>query len=169
MVWHVYLGNATSGGGELLEDDGRSTEYLRGQIARTAADYSIEGATMRIAIGAQAGNYSGSPAARWVEIVVHNVLAPVASTRLGLTAGELNAAAAVRWDASELTATITIGAVQASRGGAVQLAWAASPLSSLLCQDGRVGWVRLHQRVMAIKRGEIDATPTMMPQLRSHF
>lgn len=42
-----------------------------------------------------------------------------------------------------------------SQGASIQLGWASSPRSQLLCRSGRTGWVRLNQRVVDIKR-EID-------------
>ena len=50
LEWHVYIGNASAGSGELLEDDGRSTAYLSGEdaIARTVANYTLDDARMMV-------------------------------------------------------------------------------------------------------------------------
>ena len=185
IVWHVYLGNATEGSGELLEDDGRSTAYQRGEIARTVANYSLDGPAMLVRIGAQAGNYSGSPAARWVDVVVHNVLAPISAKLLFPASGE-SIMGAVSWDARSLSATVRLGVVEAAKGASVQLLWAASPLSALLCRQDRTvraplrrcrcllwlltvsrrlaqGWPRLNARVMDIKRAIECAHPLPTP------
>lgn len=85
IEWHVYLGNATSGSGELLEDDGHSTKYMMAssQIVHTVANYTLDSTTdhrsMLFQLGGQSGNYSGSPVVRWVRVVVHNVFAPVSA------------------------------------------------------------------------------------------
>ena len=44
---------------------------------------------MLVEIGPQIGNYSASPAARWVTVVVHNVLSPVSAKSL-FPAGRLS-------------------------------------------------------------------------------
>ena len=53
---------------------------------------------MLVEVGAQNGSYSGSPAARWVDIHIHNVFAPVAATRLFPASGRC----AVKTDISQL-------------------------------------------------------------------
>ena len=148
--------------------------YQRGEIARTVANYSLDGPAMLVRIGAQAGNYSDSPAARWVDVVVHNVLAPISAKLLFPASGE-SIMGAVSWDARSLSATVRLGVVEAAKGASVQLLWAASPLSALLCRQDRTvreapsaprcllrlltvsrrlaqGWPRLNARVMDIKR-----------------
>jgi hypothetical protein len=118
---------------------------------------------MLVQIGPQVGNYSGAPSVRWLELVVHNVFAPVAAKRL------FSAIDIVRsnWDASTLTTTVEVGAVDVSKGASVQLLWAESPLSDLLCGE-RIGWPRLHQRVMEIKKDidwEASAHPPAEPSM----
>ena len=156
IEWHVYLGNASCGSGELLEDDGRSTAYLGGEdfIVITNATYKLDGAVMLVEVGPQVGNYSGSPFARWVTVVVHNVLAPVSAKSLFPSGGK-DLIGDVSWDAASLTATVELGAVTAAKGASFQLSWADSPISELLCRSGRTGWPRLNQRLMDVKR-EID-------------
>jgi hypothetical protein len=103
IEWHVYLGNATTGSGELLEDDGQSTKYMTAPspsfIARTVANYTLDSTTdrsMLFELGGQSGNYSGSPLVRWVSVVVHNVLAPV-SAKLLFPASGTDILNAVSW------------------------------------------------------------------------
>ena len=166
IEWHVYLGNATAGSGELLEDDGESSKYMTGlgekessssaPIARTVANYTFnsDDRSMLFELGGQVGNYAGSPAIRWISVVVHNVLAPVSAELLFPTSG-VGIMNRVGWDAATLTATVEIGAVAVAQGVSFQLGWAASPRSQLLCRSGRTGWARLNQRVIDTKR-EID-------------
>ena len=41
IVWHVWFGNATTGGGELLEDDGKSSDYQKGAFTQTISNYTL--------------------------------------------------------------------------------------------------------------------------------
>ena len=51
-------------------------------------------------------------------------------------AGGADLSGAVSWDAASLTATVELGVVVASQGASLQLSWAESPRSELLCRSG---------------------------------
>ena len=51
-------------------------------------------------------------------------------------AGGADLSDAVSWDAASLTATVELGVVVASQGASLQLSWAESPRSELLCRSG---------------------------------
>eukprot|EP01046_Picozoa_sp_COSAG06_P015356 COSAG06_NODE_980_length_11224_cov_324.998382_1_plen_98_part_10 len=51
-------------------------------------------------------------------------------------AGGLDLSGDVTWDAASLTATVELGVVVASQGASLQLSWAESPRSELLCRSG---------------------------------
>ena len=81
------------------------------------------------------------------------------------------AEAAVRWDAATLTATVSLGVVEAAQGASVRVIWAESPLSELLCSSSTAqnatGWPRLHERLLTIKRAidweaSIGTEPSML-------
>lgn len=158
IEWHIYLGNSTVGTGELLEDDGTSTAYQQHEsgadggegLARTVANYSLDASTMRVRVGPQKGSYGGAPTHRWISIVIHNVLMP---DTVRTPAGEdLLQLGRVVWDANTLSASIELGAVDVGLGGSVEIGWASSPRSQLLCRNGHIGWQRLQRRVMDIKK-----------------
>ena len=151
--WHVFLGNASTGSGLLIEDDGRSTGYLRGEYSTITANYTLENeATMLLSVGRAAGTYrdlSGElkPSARAMVFELHNVLAPKV----------LSGDAEVTWNARTLTASVRVAAVQPALGASVRIAWAAGdgPRSNALCgamPTERPGFVALHARVLAIKK-----------------
>jgi len=55
----VYLGGKASSRQELVEDDGISTEYLKGKLARTAVDLVQNNTTAMLRLGATKGTYKG--------------------------------------------------------------------------------------------------------------
>ncbi len=169
LEWHIYIGNASFGSGELLEDDGRSTAYLSGEdaIARTVANYTLDDATMLVKIGPQAGQYVGRPSARWVSVVVHNVFAPISAKVLFPRTSGRELMDGVSWDAKALTATVQLGIVDEAQGTSFELSWSSSPICELLCRSGRTGWIRLNQRVLDIKR-EIDWEASRPIQAGAH-
>lgn len=157
IEWHVYLGNSTTGNGELLEDDGTSTAYQQhgldadggDGLARTPASYSLDDTTMQVQIGPQKGNFSGSPEYRWVSLVIHNVFMPVAAQASNEDLLQLGRAT---WDANTLTTTVELGAIPVDQKTTVHIAWSTSPRSIWLCRSGHIGWQRLHRRVLDIKK-----------------
>lgn len=66
---HVYPDE--SGDYTLIEDDGTTYGYLRGEVAETAISCRATEKTVRIAIGRRTGQYAGMPAKRSFELVVH--------------------------------------------------------------------------------------------------
>jgi len=64
----VYVGNSFATTRELIEDDGISTRYLKGELARTAVSaYENEPNMADVVLGATKGRYKGMPETRnWV-------------------------------------------------------------------------------------------------------
>ena len=162
--WSVYLGNASSGSGVLLEDDGRSTAYLSGQYSKITANYSlVDEHTMLLSVQPAYGSYNdldgvAQPSARPMVFDLHNVLPPATATAT-TSADQRASSVTTQWDAAGLTASIRVAAFDPALGTSVRVSWDAGnePRTSLLCgadarADGRPGFVALNARTMAIKK-----------------
>ncbi len=144
VVWEIYFGNATTGVGHLNEDDGVSSEYETiGATTTTRATYTLEdgdssGNRLVLEIAPREGpGFSGAPTTRHHEFVLHNVLAPLSNsarvTQCGV-GGSCHLSSMV-WDASTLTARVTVYAVAAVTGVKLQLEWSTNsgPAQARLC------------------------------------
>ena len=94
LVWEAFIGNASSGGGTVTEDDARGNSYMTDSnhtptIATTTANFTVApaGDKLRFVVGGTRGSYAGMPQRRNYEIRLRGAWPPTGVVVTTVTAG----------------------------------------------------------------------------------
>ena len=73
LIWQLWHGGVMRGGGKVVEDDGETMAYSRGQKAEVVASYACASAactSVNVTIGAPEGSFEGQPKMRSQQVAI---------------------------------------------------------------------------------------------------
>lgn len=177
IVWEIFFGNATAGGGTLAEDSGNGTEYMGGSVAvaTTAASYVLVGQqqrTLQVTVGAVTNSQPSTPDTRTYEFLLRNVLTPLlVNASVGRSATRANPRARTEmltssftWDPQTLTARVVVEGVSTRDYLHVLVELSVSPCTEVLCGTD-APFPGTYRRVRDIKQAIDEDRPATLPSL----